>query len=67
MSTDIGGIHVPSNSGWGFGTGLNIDYRVRKRLGVGIFLDYNIQPPHSQYSDEFVHTATLGARVNIRF
>lgn len=65
QSTDISGVHVPRNAGWGFGTGANIDYRVRKFLGVGIFLDY--KPPHSQYSDEFMHTATLGARVTIRF
>lgn len=67
QSTDIGGIHVPRNSGWGFGTGFNVDYRVRKHLGVGIFLDYNIQPAHSQYSDEFIHTMTLGAHAAIRF
>lgn len=67
QSTDIGGVHVPRNAGWGFGTGLNIGYRVRKHLGVGIFLDYNVQPAHSQYSDEFMHTMTLGARAVIRF
>lgn len=67
QSTNIGGVYVPRNAGWGFGTGLNIDYRVRKYLGIGVFLDYNIQPPHSQYSDEFVHTMTLGARATIRF
>lgn len=67
QSTNIGGVYVPRNAGWGFGTGLNIDYRVRKHLGIGVFLDYNIQPPHSQFSDEFVHTMTLGARATIRF
>lgn len=66
-STNIGGVHVPRNLGWGFGTGFNVDYKVRKHLGVGIFLDYNIQPPHSQYSDEFMHTMTLGARATVRF
>lgn len=66
-STNIGNVYVLRNKGWGFGTGLNIDYRVQKHLGVGIFLDYSIQPPHSQYSDEFVHTMTLGARATIRF
>ena len=67
QSTNIGGVYVPRNAGGGFGTGLNIDYRVRKHLGIGVFLDYNIQPPHSQFSDEFVHTMTLGARATIRF
>lgn len=67
QSTNIGGVYVPRNAGWGFGTGFNIDYRVRKRLGIGVFLDYNVQPPHSRYSDEFMHTMTLGARAVIRF
>lgn len=65
--TNIGGVRVKRNKGWGFSTGLNLDYRVRKQLGVGIFLDYNIQPPHSPYSREFIHTTTLGARATIRF
>lgn len=67
MATDIGGVHVPRNSGWGFGTGLDIGYRVRKHLGVSVFLDYNIQPAHSQYSDEFMHTMTLGAKAVVKF
>lgn len=65
--TDIGGVRVPGNGGWGFATGLGIGYRVRKHLGAGVFLDYNVQPPHSPNSGEFVHTATLGARAVIAF
>ncbi len=65
--TNVGGVEVNRNSGWGFGTGLSVGYRVRKHLGVSVFLDYNIQPAHSQYSDEFMHTMTLGAKAAIRF
>lgn len=67
QGTEIGGVRVPRNNGWGFGTGLNVDYRVRKHLGVGIFMDYNLQPAHSQYSSEFIHTMTLGGRAAVRF
>jgi len=66
-ATDIGGIHVPRNGGMGVGSGLNIDYRVKKHFGFGLFMDYNIQPPHSQHSGEYVHTMTLGAKATIKF
>lgn len=66
-ATNIGGIHVPRNGGMGVGSGLNIDYRVRQHFGFGLFMDYNIQPPHSQHSGEYVHTMTLGAKAAIRF
>ncbi len=65
--TNIGGVAVPRNSGWGFGTGINLDYRVKKHFGFGLFMDYNIQPPHSQGSGEYVHTMTLGAKAAVRF
>ena len=65
--TNIGGVAVPRNSGWGFGTGINLDYRVKKHFVFGLFMDYNIQPPHSQGSGEYVHTMTLGAKAAVRF
>lgn len=65
--TDVGSVVVPRNSGLGVGTGLNIDYRAKRNLEVGIFLDYNIQPPHSVSSGEYMHTMVLGARTVVRF
>lgn len=65
--TDIGSTVVPRNSGVGVGTGLNIDYRAKRNLEAGIFLDYNIQPPHSVSSGEYMHTMVLGARAVVRF
>lgn len=67
MRTDIGGIAVPHNAGWGFGTGLNVDYRIQRQLSFGIFMDYSIQPAHSEYSDEFMHIMTVGARAAVMF
>ena len=66
-ATDIGCIHVPRNGGMGVGSGLNIDYCVKKHFGFGLFMDYNIQPPHSQHSGEYVHMMTLGAKATIKF
>jgi membrane-associated phospholipid phosphatase len=66
-ATTIGGLRVPRNGGMGVGSGINIDYRVRQHFGFGLFMDYNIQPPHSQHSGEYVHTMTLGAKAAIRF
>jgi membrane-associated phospholipid phosphatase len=66
-STNIGSIHVPRNGGWGVGSGLNVDYQVKKNFGVSLFMDYNIQAPHSQHSGEYVHTMTLGTKGVIRF
>ena len=65
--TDIGSISLPQNSGWGFGAGLSLDYRVHRHFGFGLFIDYNVQPPHSQNSGEYVHTMTIGTRATIRF
>lgn len=65
--TDVGSVVVPRNSGLGVGTGLNIDYRAKRNLEAGIFLDYNIQPPHSLSSGEYMHTMVLGARTVVRF
>lgn len=65
--TDVGSVVVPRNSGLGVGTGLNIDYRAKRNLEAGIFLDYNIQPPHSVSSGEYMHTMVLGARTVVRF
>ena len=66
-ATNIGGIHVPRNCGLGIGSGLDIGYLVKRHFGFSLFMDYNIQPPHSQQSDEYVHTMTLGTKAAIRF
>lgn len=65
--TDIGGVVVPANSGLGLGTGLRLCYHVNRHFEFGIFADYNLQPPHSDHSGEYVHTMTLGTKGSIRF
>lgn len=63
----IGDSDVESSSGPAMGTGLSIDYMVQRRLSASVFLDYNVQPPHSRHSNEYIHVMTLGAKACIRF
>lgn len=65
--TTIGDRYVKDNYGWGFATGLSLDYRVEQMFRVGLFGDYNIQPPHSIKSGEYLHTLTLGFRAGLSF
>lgn len=66
-STRMGSIEVKSNGGWGFSTGLSLDYRVRQNLRASLFADYNIQPPHSLQSGERLQTLTLGFCAGLSF
>ena len=49
------------------GTGVSLNLRTHRKLGFNVFLDYNIQPPHSIDSSEYLHIMTLGAQAAIRF
>lgn len=64
--TSINGISVGNNHGFSCGTGLSLQYDVRKHLSGIIFLDYNIQAPASHGSREYMHIMTLGAKVALR-
>lgn len=64
--TSINGISVGNNHGFSCGTGLSLQYDVRKHLSGTIFLDYNIQAPASHDSGEYMHIMTLGAKVALR-
>lgn len=65
--TIAGGNAVPYSSGLGIGSGLNLNLRVKRHLDCGVFLDYNLQPPHSISSGEYMHTMTLGGKAVVRF
>lgn len=60
--TIIGKTVVPRSSGLGIGSGLDLNFCVKKYLDCGVFLDYNLQPPHSFSSGEYMHTMTLGGK-----
>ncbi len=65
--SNIADFNIPSNSGWGIGTGVKLNVRMQRNLAFSIFLDYNIQPPHNPQSGEYLHIMTLGAQASIRF
>lgn len=64
--TNTPNVQVPHNCGLGFGTGLSVNYWLRRHLETSIFLDYNIQPPHAIHSGEYIHVMVLGASLNVR-
>jgi membrane-associated phospholipid phosphatase len=63
---DVNGYHIKGNGKFSAGTGLSLGYHVKKRLGADIFLDYNVIPPHSNNSGEYMHIMTLGGKVSYR-
>ena len=66
-NTIINNINIPKNTGWGIGTGLGINYHIRKHFAFGLFADHNIQPPYSMKSKEYIHTLTIGTKAAMRF
>lgn len=66
-NTIINNINIPKNTGWGIGTGLGINYHIRKHFAFGLFADHNIQPPYSIKSKEYIHTLTIGTKAAMRF
>lgn len=66
-NTIINNINIPKNMGWGIGTGLGINYHIRKHFAFGLFADHNIQPPYSIKSKEYIHTLTIGTKAAMRF
>ena len=60
-------INIPKNTGWGIGTGLGINYHIRKHFAFGLFADHNIQPPYSIKNKEYIHTLTIGTKAAMRF
>ncbi len=66
-STDIGGVHVPQHSGWGAGTGLRLNYRMKQHMSISLFTDYNLQHPESSTSNEYVHMLVPGAVLSVNY
>lgn len=65
--TDVANFTIPANNGWGMGTGASLNLRMRRNLSFDVFLDYNLQSPHSRDSREYLHIMTLGAQAAVRF
>ena len=56
----LAGKTVPAAGGIIFGTGLNLTFKANSSYGMRLFLDYNLLPPHSHTSSEFMNMLTLG-------
>lgn len=56
----LAGKYVPAAGGFTLGTGLGLTFKANSSYGMRLFLDYNLLPPHSQSSSEFMNMLTLG-------
>lgn len=55
------GKHVPASGGFTAGTGVSLAFKANSSYGLRLFLDYNLMPPHSRSSSEFMNMLTLGS------
>lgn len=56
----LAGKTVLSAGGFTFGTGMSLSFKVNSSYGMRLFLDYNLLPPHSKSSNEYMNMLTLG-------
>lgn len=56
----LAGKTVPSAGGFTFGTGMSLSFKVNSSYGMRLFLDYNLLPPHSKSSNEYMNMLSLG-------
>lgn len=65
--TQVGHVNLQKNDGWGMGTGLSVNLQLERHFGASLFLDYDLLPPPSTHSGEYMHLMTLGGRACIRW
>ncbi len=58
-------ITVPRRNGVFFGSGISATFRARRRYGMRFFLDYNLLPPHSLSSSEWMNHLAIGSSFSI--
>lgn len=61
----LGGHTIGKRGGMSLGTGVSTTIRVRKNYGLRLFADYNLMPPHSKKSGEWMNNVTCGAAFDI--
>lgn len=64
---EILGRTVPRSGGVCFGSGVSATYLAQEHFGVRFFLDWNLLPPHSSRSVEWINTLTCGISSAIHF
>lgn len=58
---------VAARNGADFSTGLNCTYKVRQNYLMGLYLDYFLLPPQSNYDQRMQHMLMAGTSFNIIF
>lgn len=61
------GTVVPANGGISLGSGISFSYKAREHYGIRFFLDYNLQPSHSEKSGEWMSTLAVGTSFGFNF
>lgn len=56
----IGDHRIPKNDAMCFSTGVTMTFKARKHLGFRLFIDYDLQQPHSKLTREWMHMLTFG-------
>ncbi len=57
----------PTEGGVDFGSGLSLTFRARERLSFRLFADYDLIPPHSDNTREYMNTIAIGGMVAVTF
>ncbi len=58
---------IPHRQGMDFGTGVSCSYKLRQHYSASVFIDYNLLPPHSSYTNQIQNMLYAGTSFNILF
>lgn len=58
---------IPHREGLDFGTGVSCSYKLRQHYSASVFIDYNLLPPHSSYTNQIQNMLYAGTSFNILF
>lgn len=56
---------IKAKGGFSMGSGLSLLFKAKPKLNFRFMLDYNLIPPHSTATKEYMHTLTLGGMVAV--
>lgn len=58
---------ISTEGGFSMCSGISTAFRARERISFRLFTDYNMIPPHSGSTREYMHTLTIGAMTSVTF
>ncbi len=58
-------IIVPKRNGIFFGSGISATFRASRRYGMRFFMDYNLTPPHSIDTREWMNNLVIGSSFSV--